>query len=110
MFDILTIAGAITLQGPHQVAMQSMTMRPGPERAESKSDLLWEEGALVRATLVGRFEGRGGKGRGGGWDSTDIPGKVVYALLCGSHLCCCSLKGFDLCLIRKYFEGCSRCR
>ena len=31
----------MTLQGAHQVAMQSIIMREGSERAVWKSDLLW---------------------------------------------------------------------
>lgn len=50
--------GAITLQGPHQVAMQSSTMRPGEARAVSKSALLW-------GVLVGWFFNLGGGRRRG---------------------------------------------
>lgn len=38
-----TTLGAMTLQGPHQVAKQSMTIRPGVATASLKSLMLWEE-------------------------------------------------------------------
>ncbi len=50
-------------------------------------------------------------GGGEGWGlRVGLPGEVVDAPFCGSHLCCCGLEGFDLCLVREWSEGWwSRC-
>ena len=73
------MCGATTLQGPHQVAMKSITMTPGSEVAEVKSSFLREgERGLVRGG-AGWGAGRGedarlrtvdGRGRGKGQGET----------------------------------------
>lgn len=53
----LTTWGAITLQGPHQVAKQSRTRVPFSPRADSQSALLLR--CVSICSLCARIEGRG---------------------------------------------------
>lgn len=56
----------MTLQGPHQVAKQSMTIRPGLPTASLKSLMLWEEVfvSFCSECLEGGLCGRRGESKG----------------------------------------------